>query len=210
MAAQHGATGVVPVPRVNRRIVSQFLAIQFLRTRDAREMLSAMMAHSRGAPLTRKEEQEAHTELMWDPNQIEILARRFRRSVWIFARNGTSTPFITSDNPMSFRTRDNRQWLRAGILPQGTYLVYPMSPQVVLYCNPRHGKFRALGKFADSVSPVVLTEEMVKSENSGQVFNASRFIISCRAQFDAERAFAQTIGTDIYAPPLQRRKSAHK
>ena len=155
-----------------------------------------------------KRNEELHTELIWNLDQIELLARRFRRSVWIFARNDTATPFITSDNPMTFRTRDNRQWLRAGILSRGTYLAYPMSPQVVLFCHPRHDKFRALGKFADTVSPVVLTEEMVECENTGQVFMASRFLISCRAQFDAERAFAPTIGTDIYAPsPLQKWKS---
>ncbi|WP_276571626.1 hypothetical protein [Bradyrhizobium sp. dw_78] len=42
---------------------------------------------------------------------------------------------------------------------------------------------------------------MVESENSGQVFMASRFVLSNRADFDAERAFAPTIGSDIYAPP---------
>jgi hypothetical protein len=41
---------------------------------------------------------------------------------------------------------------------------------------------------------------MVESENSGQVFMASRFVISPRNNFDRERAFAKTIGTDIYAP----------
>lgn len=34
-------------------------------------------------------------------------------------------PFATSDNSMAFRTGDNRQWLRAGILAAGTDLVYP-------------------------------------------------------------------------------------
>jgi hypothetical protein len=49
-----------------------------------------------------------------------------------------------------------------------------------------------------------LPEGMVEGENTGQVFMASRFLISFRPQFDAERAFASTIGTDIYAPsPLQ-------
>jgi hypothetical protein len=127
---------VVPVPRVNRGIIAQFLAIQFLRTLDTREILSALVTRERGAPLTPKEEREYHTEFMWNIDRIELLARRFRRSVWVFARNDTATPFITSDNPMAFRTGDNRQWLRVDILSRGTYLVYPMSPQVVLFCHP--------------------------------------------------------------------------
>ena len=191
---------VVPIPPANRRIVALFLAVQFLRTLDTREILSALVELDRGEAVSPFEARELHTELMWDEDQIELLAKRFRRSIWVFARNTTATPFVTSDNPMAFRTGDNRQWLRARIVSRGTYLVYPMSPQVVLYCHPPHGKFRALRKFANVVLPVVLSDEMVESENSGQVFMASRFLISNRGRFDEVRAFAKTIGTDIYAP----------
>lgn len=192
---------VVPIPRINRWIVARFLAVQFLRTLDTREILAALLEIDRGNPLTSQEAREHHTELIWDPGQIELLARRFRRSIWLFARNDSTTPFVTSDNPMAFRTADNRQWLRAGILSRGTYLVYPMSPGVMLYCHPHEGKFHRLSKFADRVSPVVFTDEMVEGDNSGQVFMASRFLISSRGQFDTERAFAKTIGTDIHPPP---------
>lgn len=195
---------VVPIPRVNRRIVALFLATQLLRTRDTREILSALVALDSGAIPTPQEARELHTELMWDEGQLELLARRFRRSIWIFARNDTQLPFVTSDNPMAFRTGDNRRWLRAGILSRGTYLVFPLSPTVMLYCHPRHGVFRALGQFADALSPVRLDEEMVASDNSGQVFMASRFLISNQPRFDAERAFLPTIGTDIHAPRLAR------
>lgn len=190
---------VLPIPRINRRIVALHLAVQFLRTADTREILSALMEIDRGTPVSEWELREAHTELMWDQREIELLAKRFRRSIWIFARNDSVTPLITSDNPIAFRTGDNRQWLRAGILSRETYLVYPLSPRVVLYCHPRHGKFRKLAKLADCLSPVPLDGEMVESENSGQVFMASRFVFSNRDQFDVERAFAKTIGTDIYA-----------
>jgi hypothetical protein len=187
---------VVPIPRINRRIVAQFLAVQFLRTRDTREVLSALVEHEHGSVLTEDEAREHHTELIWNEDQVELIARRLRRSVWIFGRNTSTTPFVTSDNPMAFRTGDNRRWLRAGFLSGGTYLVYPMSPGVVLYCHPPVGKFRALRTFADSVSPVAFTDEMVESENSGQVFMASRFLISNRPEFGTERAFAATIGAD--------------
>lgn len=187
---------VMPIPRANRRILAQFLAVQFLRTRDTREILSALVERNRGAALSEDEAREYHTELIWNEDQVELIARRLRRSIWIFGRSTSPTPFVTSDNPMAFRTGDNRQWLRAGFLAGSTYLVYPMSPAVVLYCYPRVGKFRALRKFADGVSPVTFTDEMVESENSGQVFMASRFLISNRPEFDAQRAFAATIGAD--------------
>jgi Protein of unknown function (DUF4238) len=191
---------VVPIPRVNRRILAQFLAVQFLRTRDTREILSALVEYDRGAALSEDEVREHHTELIWNEDQVELIARRLRRSIWIFGRNTSPTPFVSSDNPMAFRTGDNRQWLRAGFLSGSTYLVYPMAPSVVLYCHPPVGRFQALRKFANCISPVDFSDEMVEGDNSGQVFMASRFLISSQPQFEAERAFAATIGTDTYAP----------
>ena len=190
----------VPIPRINRRIVAWYLAVQMLRTLDTRELLSALVEHDRGTPVDEREARELHTELIWDTSLVERFAKRFRRSVWIFARNDSATPFVTSDNPVSFRSPDNRQWQRSPALVPGSYLVFAMSSRVVLYCHPRIGAFRKLSKFADCISPVALDESMVKSENSGQVFMASRFVLSNRADFEAERAFAPTIGTDIYAP----------
>lgn len=191
----------VPIPRMNRWIIARYLTVQMLRTLDARELLSAMVELDRGTAVDEREERELHTQLIWDTGLVERFAKRFRRSVWIFARNDSATPFVTSDNPVAFRSPDNRQWLRSLALVSGSYLVFAMSSRVVLYCHPRIGPFRKLGKFADCLSPVMLDDGMVKSENSGQVFMASRFVLSNRADFEAERAFAPTIGTEIYAPP---------
>lgn len=196
--SQMGPLDKVPIPRTNRWIVARYLAVQMLRTLDARELLSAIVELGRGEPVDAR---ELHTELIWDSDIVERFAKRFRRSVWIFARNDSATPFVTSDNPVAFRSPDNRQWLRSLVLVPGAYLVFAMSPGVVLYCHPRVGPFRKLGKFADCLSPVMLDDGMVESENSGQVFMASRFVLSNRPDFEAERAFASTIGTDIYAPP---------
>lgn len=49
------------------------------------------------------------------------------------------------------------------------------------------------------ISPVEFTKGMVESENTGQVFMASKFVISCENDFDDARAFAKTIGTDEFA-----------
>ncbi|MDE8652177.1 DUF4238 domain-containing protein [Novosphingobium album (ex Liu et al. 2023)] len=191
----------LPIPRISRWIVARFLAVQVLRTLDTRELLSAMVELDRGEPVDEREARELHTELVWDRRVVRSLTKRFSRSIWIFARNDSATPFITSDNPVSFRSPDNRQWLRSIALVSGAYLVFALSPHVVLYCHPRVGPFRKLSKFNNRVSPVVVDDGMVESENSGQVFMASRFVLSNRATFDAERAFAPTIGTDTYAPP---------
>lgn len=190
----------LPIPRINRWIVARFLAVQILRTLDTRQLLSAMADLERGQSVDERHVRELHTELMWDRRVLRSWTNRISRSTWIFARNDSATPFVTSDNPVSFRSPDNRQWLRSLVLVPGAYLVFALSPRVVLYCHPRVGPFRALGQFNNSLSPVVVDDDMVESENSGQVFMASRFVLSNRASFDAARAFALTIGTDIYAP----------
>ncbi len=44
-----------------------------------------------------------------------------------------------------------------------------------------------------------LTPSMVEHENAGQVFMATRFVISCNDDFAFADEFVATIGTDIYA-----------
>ncbi len=190
----------LPIPRVNRFVVARFLAVQVLRTLDTRELFSAIVELDRSEAVDEREARELHTELIWDKRVVRSLTKRFSRSVWIVARNDSATPFMTSDNPVSFRSPDNRKWLRSVVLVPGAYLVFALSPLAVLYCYPRVGSFRNLAKFNNRLSPVVLDDGMVESENSGQVFMASRFVLSNRNKFDAERAFLPTIGTDTYAP----------
>jgi hypothetical protein len=70
-----------------------------------------------------------------------------------------------------------------------------------MYCYPPEEPWSKAARFDTTVSPITFTSEMVESENTGQVFMASRFVISNSEDFAAERAFARTIGTDVYARP---------
>jgi hypothetical protein len=190
---------MIQIPGPNRGLVSLHLALQYLRTSDTREILSALLGITDGKEPSPEECRRVHTNVLWDEKLVSELAARFERSVWVFARNETATPFITSDNPIAFRTGDSRRWLRAGIISPGTYAVYPLAPDIVMYCHPHEAPWHdKLDQFADCLSPIALNEEMVRSENSGQVFMASRFVLSSRDSFAWEREFAATIGTDVY------------
>jgi hypothetical protein len=187
----------ITVPDVNRELVSLFLALQFLRTSDARSILVAF-AESIGTVVESESERRAlHTEMLWNNELFSSFADRVRRCSWLFGRTSTSTSFITSDNPVAFRSADNRMVLKAGMLSDGTYVVYPLAPDVVMYCFPDEGVWRdrQVSRLDCHISPVTFTDELVQSENSAQVFMASRFVISNRASFDLEREFAKTIGT---------------
>lgn len=192
-------TEKIEVPDVNRDLVSLYIALQFFRTADARDIL-AKFAESRekSNPLSSIERQQLHLEMLWNSGIFQQLATRIKNATWIFGRNATSTPFITSDNPVAFRTADNSMWLKVGVYEAGTYSVFPLAPDVVMYCHPPEGPWEKLGVFDCCLSPVSFTDEMVESENGAQVFMASRFVISSRNEFDREREFAKTIGTDLY------------
>lgn len=183
----------ITIPETNRGIVSLFTAVQYLRTVDTRNILAALAVGDDKQPVSPVEQRRLHTELLWDEAIIQTLVSRFQEGIWIFARNNTQRPFVTSDNPVSFRTRDNRFWLRAGITGEGVYCVFALAPDIVFYIYPNEEQNRSLKRFNDCLSPVTLTEEMIESENSGQVFMSSRFVVSNQNDFSREREFAKTI-----------------
>ncbi len=191
----------IPIPDANRDLVSLFLGLQFLRTADSRETLSAFYSAASDLDEPSKDEKRRlHTGVLWHDDIVEMFASTIRDATWVFGRNESLRPFMTSDNPVAFRTADNRRWLKAGMLGGETYLVHPLAPDVVMYCYPAKGVWEQVERFNGHVSPVIFTNELVDSENSGQVFMASRFVVSPRDDFERERAFARTIGTDTFAP----------
>lgn len=86
-------------------------------------------------------------------------------------------------------------WLKAGFISKGTYVVLPLSPTIVLYCYERT-YWRKIAKMDRIASPVEFDDEMVRHENSGQVFMASRFVVSPQNDFAFASEFLPSIGTD--------------
>jgi|694.fasta_scaffold102367_1 hypothetical protein len=189
----------IEIPDINREIVSRHIALQHLRTATTRDLLVAFAEADSTSLLNSDQRREFHTETLWNLPLVEGLMQKIYDSIWLFGRNCTATPFVTSDNPVSFRTSDNRQWIKLDMLSYDTYIVFALSPDIVMYCYPKTKKWRVVDKSGDSLSPVTFTDEMVDSENSGQVFMAWRFIMSNQNSFQAERKFAPSIGTDLYA-----------
>jgi hypothetical protein len=190
----------LPVPTPNRETFSLFLALQFLRTADVREILSAIGGPGEEGGLSPVEKRVLHTEALWDQGLVGDLADYIESAIWMFGRNDTEVSFVTSDNPVAFRSPDHSIWLKVGLLGEKAYAVYPLAPDIVIYCYPRVEPWSAIEFLDCCISPVTFTEEMVESDNTGQAFMASRFVFSRDADFDQVRAFAKTIGTDRFAP----------
>ena len=89
-------------------------------------------------------------------------------------------------------------WLRLSVVGGGTYLVFPLSPTVIMYSFPNHARWLPTKIFGDCISPVKFTSQMVHNENNGQVFMASRFLISRSNDFEEAKSFVKTIGTDTF------------
>jgi hypothetical protein len=188
----------IEIPLENRRLVSLYLALQFLRTADTRDTLC--LFHEQSTELSSKDRTRLHTDLLWDLEHVRPFAEFLEKSIWIFGRNRSGVPFVTSDNPVAFKTGDNKRWLKAGFLAEGTYAVFPLSPEIVMYCKEQTF-WRKVAQFNNRLSPVDFTVEMVEHENAGQVFMAGRFVISPINDFAGAREFASSVGTDRYAPP---------
>ncbi len=192
----------VEITDEERHDLSLYISLQFLRTLEQREILAAF-AIQEGlykTGMSVDEKVNLHAALLWNSSLVNDIATRVYESIWIFGRNTTNTPFLTSDNPVCFKTPDHRMWLKAsGVLSPGTYVVFPLSPEIIFYCK-EPGHWAKLKKFDACISPVTFSKEMVEHENSGQVFMASRFVISNCNDFDFVPEFIASIGTDIYAP----------
>lgn len=189
----------------DRDTMGLFLALQAFRTADTRELLMKLtVGADQAVETTDAEARERHLDLLWDEVVVDGLALRITTSTWVLALNPSSTPLVTSDNPVTFRTNDNRMWVRGALFPAGTYLAYPLAPDVIMFAYPDEGEWQGSGvrRLNNTVSPVEVTSEMALSENTAHVFMASRHIVSTVQDFAWAREFAATIGTDAYAPRL--------
>lgn len=186
----------------DRRTLSSFLAVQFLRTAEQRDILS-LFAEQSGSykdVVSDDEKINLHAQMLCSGGLVELIGDRIFESIWVYARNQTGIPFWTSDNPVAFKTGDNQRWLKGpGILSSGSYVVFPLTPEYVLYCKePKH--WSAIQKLDSMLSPVALTDEMVQHENSGQIFMATRHVIASVEEFSWADEFVTSIGTDLYTP----------
>lgn len=196
----------IEIPDVNRQIMSEFIALQFFRTADARELLK-LFAEVSGTYKDGVSDDEARSlhammlcKLADGDGIVSNFAQRIRQSVWMFARNSSQVPFHTSDTPVLIKSGDNRKWLKGpGIFEAGTYVVYAITPTLILYCKER-SYWKALEPFDRCISPVEFSDDMAKHENSGHAGLSARFVFSSRDDFGDAKAF---IADPKNFPPLE-------
>ncbi|MEO8615073.1 MAG: DUF4238 domain-containing protein [Luteolibacter sp.] len=183
------------IPAVNRQIMSDFIALQFFRTADARELLK-LFTEASGRYQEGVSDDEARSlqarmlcQIGDGEGIVYEFARRIEKGVWMIAENRSEVPFHTSDTPVLLKTPDNRKWLKGpGIFEPGVYVVYAITPNYVLYCKERTW-WQMLAPLDNCLSPVLISEEMAQHENSGHAGLSGRFVFSRADDFDEAKAF---------------------
>jgi hypothetical protein len=194
----------IPIPPENRQLVALFIAVQYLRTAETRSILAALASPDPESDLPDAAEQRRlHMALIWDEPVFTSIANRIRESTWIFARNESDHGFVTSDHPVAFKTGDNRVWIKMGLFLEGAYAVFPWAPDLIMYCHPNEGKWANIKVFDRCLSPVPIDAEMADHENGGQVFGATRFVISSRNDFTFPREFKRMMATELIEKALE-------
>ena len=184
-----------------RLTVSEFLASQYFRTLELRELMMYLLKDEGivEGDLSNDEMKAIQFTILSESGFLEELEESIYNSIWLFAKNESDTPLITSDHPVCIQSKNNRMWKKGlGSLGEGSYVVFPVTPDIVLYCKEPSYWYQL--KVLDlCVSPVWLNSDMVDHENSGQAFMSSRFLFSCQPDFREVEGFISTIGTQQYA-----------
>lgn len=182
-------TDKLTIPEVNRDLISLFIVTQLLRTVEAREQLVQFTSLTMEKYDSRTDAKNLQAAFLWDDEFVNKMKQRVSDCIWIFGNNKSSTPFCTSDHPVLIKTLDNKQWvLGPRIFDEGMYIVYPLSPTLIMYCKDPQ-KWGVLKQFENSLSPVEFTDDMVLHENSGQIGMSYRFIFSNEENFKFANEF---------------------
>jgi len=209
--------GRVEIPEPNRDIMSLFLALQLLRTAEARTvLLQFVQLLQRAGDISRTydaaaDAQALHGALLWDDDSIKAIRSKIADCIWLFAFNDSKQPFFTSDHPALVKSGDNKMWmLGPRVFECGMYVVLPLTPRWIWYCKDREYWAR-LAELDQTVSPVRFTPDMVNHENSGQVGVCSRFVFSNSPDFAFAKEYCEAapgvVGNDrnrfAELPPLE-------
>jgi hypothetical protein len=187
--------------KTERVTLAEFLAAQHFRTLELRQLMLYLLKAGGiiTDEMTADEKKAIQFTILAESGLIEEFAHSVYSAIWLFAKNGSAVPLITSDHPVCIKKRSHDMWIKSvDPLQDGSYMVFPMSPHIVLYCKEAT-YWKKLAKYDLSVSPITLDDEMVHHENCGQAFTASRFLISNTDDFEKVKDFIPSIGTDVHA-----------
>ncbi|SHN26096.1 DUF4238 domain-containing protein [Mucilaginibacter sp. OK098] len=177
------------IPKINREIMSLYIATQLLRTAEARQRIVEFSQIVNPNYDAGQDARQLHISLMWDEDLVNSMRKRIYSCIWMFGLNNSGTTFLTSDHPVLIKNFENTQWLSGPVVHEkGMYIVFPMTPQLIMYAkDPKYWKGAKI--FKDAITPVEFDDHMVKHENSGQIGMSNRFVFSNENNFEFAKEF---------------------
>lgn len=184
--------------------MAQFVAIQWLRTRGARDTFMEIdtrvnqavvnQAYALNYPGMKPAkfvtdagyEQALHAELMFDYDHHIAIAERFWNLLWVIGRNRTERPFYTSDEPVARRRNpvisESSRPVPPGV---GLEFAFPLNNEFVIVMLDRR-MFSGLLSYERKTMD--FGPEEVERYNTMQVMKSTQYVFCSKRDFDlAER-----------------------
>jgi Protein of unknown function (DUF4238) len=197
--AMTGEVGIEPAS-----YLAQFIAIQWLRTRGARDTLMEIDVKARqefisqwykinhpGMPPAKFRTgagyaQALHAETTFDYDRLMKIAEKFWNLIWVIGRNRTDHPFYTSDEPVA---RRQNPVVNCTLLPVppgvGIEYAFPLNSELVLTMFDRR-MFRMVEQFERKTVDFGIEE--VERYNTMQVMKSTQYVFCAKRDFElAER-----------------------
>ena len=174
-----------------RELLSVFMAIQMIRTKEHRILVSEANRHFDAlvpglftANKTPSAIVDQHLDWLLDGKRIRETAEIFHRHIWVIQRAYGEDVFYTSDNPLARRGHMEipGSWMSmGGINSPGIEIVFPISSKYLLVLYERN-YFRLAERDENRVVPLLCTDNMIYA-NHFQVGSSTRFVFSRTADF---------------------------
>lgn len=211
------STGILKVVgETERKALSRFIALQYLRTPEARtaalqseeltkRILASTIAQANGYNTsdpaiasilesfsgTRPDDiARLHGELLLDPALIEDVATKLAAYVWLLAVNRTTAPLYVADNPVSIFRHVSQPGFGLGLLSRGAEVIVPLSSILQLSLFERQFVVREIPELEsrDGFVQYEMKSVNVEFERSLQAQFATQFIYCEKPDFsDARR-----------------------
>lgn len=197
------------ISEAHRIDFSLFIAVQWLRTVGTRDILTHLL--NENGQYGKGEMATVHQSfLILEDLMLKKFAEKIHNAIWMFGRNATGVPFVTSDNPVTVHS-PNHMWLRWGV-PEtpGVCITLPLSDSMIFFAYERSYWSKFMSEADSTVSPIAFTYELVNHENNGQVCNAARFVISPKNDFDFARGLLAEGYTAIVDPAIHPRPTRRR
>lgn len=179
-----------------KRNISFFLAIQYIRIKHIRELLfdtenclkQALMGIGASSEIIEKycvgksQLSNIHREMILDQSEIKHLTNIFSDYAWILRVNKTNKMFFTSDNPIGTIPHTHDSYIStSGLQSKGVEVCFPISPQIMLtmYEKSYHNQ---IIKYDRRIVEMDIVED-VEYYNRVCALHSTRCIFSCQDDF---------------------------